>query len=49
MNTPPVAQDSLLSRRPYKTPAVATFGSIAKLTQGSGGTKADKSNMARVG
>lgn len=29
------------ARRPYETPVIRTFGSIATLTQGGGGTKTD--------
>ncbi len=29
------------ARRPYKAPALVEYGSVAKLTQGSSGTKSD--------
>jgi len=44
MNTSPIVQ-APLSRRPYTPPVVTTFGSIAKLTQGGGGTRADGIHM----
>lgn len=43
------AQEPAEHKKDYETPKVETFGSVAKLTMGGGGTKKDGIHMTKSG